>query len=94
VKGDKLDALWGSYDSYKYSLPETELIVFPDFGIGCNDPNDMGIRFEYVKYISCREKTVRRHNRDATSEECSSEVIARTPLQKFKLISVKVCSLS
>ena len=92
-KGDKLDALWGSYDSYKYSLPEFEYIVFPDFGISCKDPNDMAIRFEYVKDISCREKVVRRHNRDPDDEECNREADARTTYQKFKLISVKVCSL-
>ena len=93
-RDDKLDALWGSFDTYKYSLPEIEYIIFPDFGIHCRDPNDMGIRFEYVKEISCMEKKIRRHNRDITEDECRKEAEARTKLQKFKLISVKVCSLS
>lgn len=94
VKGDKLDALWGSYDNYKYSLPEMELVIFPDFGVKCRDPNDLGIRFEYVKQIDCREKTVRRYDRDPTPLECANEANARTSLQKFKIISVHICSLA
>ena len=93
VKGDKIDALWGSYRTYKYSLPEMELIVFPDFGFRCKNPMDKTIRIEYVRQIPCREKTVRRHNRDANTDECQAEAEARTNLQKFKVISIKVCEL-
>lgn len=90
-RGDRLDALWGSYESYKYSLPEIEYVIFPDFGMKCREP---GIRLEYVKDIGCLEKNVRRYNRDPNEEECQKEAEARTLLQKFKLISIKICSLA
>lgn len=82
----------GSYDNYKLSLPEVEYIIFPDFGFTCRDPRDKGIRFEYVKNISCREDILRKHGRSPTNAECDKEALARTAMQKFKLISVKVCS--
>ena len=70
-----------------------ELIVFPDFGTKCRDRSDLGIRFDFVSEIMCREKTVRKFNREPKSEECLREAEARTKMQKFKIISVKICAL-
>lgn len=84
VRGN-LDGLWLSYDSYKLSLPEIEYIVFPDFGFHCKNESDMGIRFEYVENIACRDRS--------TMHSCSRELAARTEKQKFKIISIKVCQL-
>ena len=45
------------------------------------------IRFEFVDDIKCREA------REENSATCKREREARTEKQKFKVISVKICSL-
>ena len=91
LEGGRLDALWQSYDEYKRSLPEFYTVTLP---WKLWDPNEhpcrrdnatrLGVRIEYADQVKCLRET---------PEACELEAKARTKLQKFKVISVKICAI-
>lgn len=73
-----IDALWDSYDSFKYSLP-----VYMNYDLdstSCAKSSNITVSIEYLNHVVCSD-----------SRTCANETIARTPQRKFKVISAKIC---
>lgn len=73
-----IDALWDSYNSFKYSLPAyTNYVIDSTL---CGNTNNITVTIEYLNQIVCKD-----------TMNCANETVVRTQSHKFKVISAKIC---